>query len=166
MPTRKFTVHELADLGVPPDSPKDIKYSETVLVDEHVSMSKYSQVRRCVFRDDDGRTYGVTYEAQVEAGHYEVGPPPENHGWLGATVEAVEVEQRPVIVARWEPVGDEPAVDRPARGAIDSLAAVWFQEAGAREDVARESAAAWIIQHADEVAELYDAYLDSAEGEQ
>ncbi|BBA98287.1 hypothetical protein RVR_4419 [Actinacidiphila reveromycinica] len=166
MPVKQFTVGQLADLGVPPDRPDDVAWSEIVLVDEHVGMSKYSQERRCVFRDDDGRTWAVKYEAQVEAGDYEVGPPPDNHGWFGGTVEAVEVEQRPVIVARWEPVGDEPAVDRPARGAIDSLAAVWFQEAGAREDVARESAAAWIIEHADEVAELYDAYLDSAEGGQ
>ncbi|NDK24709.1 hypothetical protein FSY75_09510 [Streptomyces sp. TR1341] len=163
MPVRQFTVSELADLGVPPDRPEDVEWSETVLVDEHVGMSKYSQERRCVFRDDDGRTYAVTYEAQVDAGHYEVGPPPENHGWYGDSVEAVEVEQRPVIVARWEPVPDEPAVDRPRVGAIDSLAAVW-EESGARTPVAREAAAEWIVEHADEVGQLYDEYLDSAGG--
>ncbi|MFI9630970.1 hypothetical protein [Streptomyces sp. NPDC052042] len=73
------------------------------------------------------------------------------------------MEQWPVIVARWEPITDEPAVDRPRLGAIDSLAAVW-EESGARTSVAREAAAEWIVQHADEVAQLYDEYLDSTEG--
>lgn len=165
MHVRQFTVGQLADLGVPLDDPSDIEYSETVLVDEPVGTLKYSQQRRCIFRGDDDRTYAVTYEAQVDAGHYEVGPPPENHGWYGGTVEAVEVEQRPVIVARWEPVSDEAAVDRPRLGAIDSLAAVW-EESGARTSVAREAAAEWIVEHADEVAQLYDDYVDSAEGGQ
>ncbi|MFD8820806.1 hypothetical protein ACFV1C_00305 [Streptomyces sp. NPDC059605] len=162
MPTRHFTPDELADLGVPPDSPEDVEWSDTVLVDEHVSMSKYSQERRCIFRNTDGRTYAVKYEAQVDAGHYEAGPPPDNHGWYGDTVEAIEVERRPVIVARWEPVTDEPTVDQPRLGAIDSLAAIW-EETGARTSVAREAAAEWIVQHADEVAELRDEYLESAE---
>ncbi|MFJ6014519.1 hypothetical protein [Streptomyces sp. NPDC092952] len=162
MTTKQFTVDQLADLGVPPDCPEDVEYSETVLVDEHVSMSKYSQVRRCIFRDDDGRTWAVTYEAQVDAGDYEVGPPPDNHGWHGNTVEAVEVEQRPVIVARWESVYDDPGTEPPLPGAIDSLAAVW-EESGARTAVAREAAAAWIIEHADEIADLHDEYLNSLE---
>ncbi|WP_329368848.1 hypothetical protein OG896_24870 [Streptomyces sp. NBC_00669] len=161
MPVKQFTIDHLADLGVPPDHPDDVQYNETILVDEHLSTLKYSQQRRCVFRDDDGRTYEVTYEADLDAGDYELGPPPENHGWHGDTVEAVEVEQRPVIVARWEPVTDGPAVDRPHLGAIDSLAAIW-EESGARTTVARDAAAAWIIEHADEIGQLHDEYLDSA----
>ncbi|MGW6456307.1 hypothetical protein ACWF94_10335 [Streptomyces sp. NPDC055078] len=163
MTTRQFTVSQLAGLGVPPDSPKDVTYSETVLADEPVATLKYSQQRRCIVRDDDDRTWAVTYEAQLDAGNYEVGPPPD-HGWFGNTVEAVEVEQRSVIVARWEPVPDEPNVERSRLGAIDSLAAVW-EESGARTAVAREAAAEWIIEHADEVARLHDEYLDSLEGD-
>ena len=159
MPVRQFTVSQLASLGVPPDSPEDVTWSETVLADEPLGTLKYSQQRRCIFRDDD-RTYAVTYEAQVDAGDYEVGPPPENHGWFGDTVEAVEVEQRPVIIACWEPVSDEAAVNRARLGTIDSLAAIW-EESGARTSVAREAAAEWIVEHADDVARFYDEYLDS-----
>ncbi|MFC9604605.1 hypothetical protein ACFTTN_14240 [Streptomyces niveus] len=159
MPLQQFTVDQLADLGVPPDDPEDVEYSETVLLDEAVGTLKYSQQRRCVFRDDDDRTWSVTYEAPVDAGDYEVGPPPDNHGWYGETVEATEVEQRPVIVRRWEPVPDEPDIERPHLGAIDSLAAIW-EESGTRTSVAREAAAEWIVQHADEVARLHDEYLN------
>lgn len=34
MTTRLFTMARLADLGVPPDDPSDIEYSEIVLLDE------------------------------------------------------------------------------------------------------------------------------------
>ncbi|MFC8723690.1 hypothetical protein [Streptomyces bacillaris] len=166
MPTRTFTVAELAALGVPPSDPADIKYDPDLLADEHVATLKYTATRRIVFRADDNRTYAVEYEAPIDMGDFEVGAgTPDNHGWHGDTVTATEVEERPVIVARWHPVTDEPGTDQPRTGALESLAEIWFTEAGAREDVARESAAAWIIQHADEVAALYDAYLASAEGD-
>ncbi|MFJ2206010.1 hypothetical protein [Streptomyces microflavus] len=166
MTTRQFTIAELAAHDVPPDRPEDVQYSQTVLSDEHVTNLKYSQQRRVIFRaDDNGRTYAVTYEANVDAADYEVGPGPDNHGWHGTTVEAVEVEQRPLIIAQWLPVTDEPGTEQPQMGALDSLAAIWFQESGAREDVARQAAAEWIMQHADEIADLYDTYLASAEGE-
>lgn len=29
---------------------------------------------------------------------------PDNHGWYGNTVEAVEVEEREVTVTRWLPI--------------------------------------------------------------
>lgn len=161
MTTKQFTVAELADLGVPPEDPSEIAYSEIVLLDEAVGTLKYSQGRRCMFRDDDGRTWAVEYEAQLDAGHYEVGPPPDNHGWYGDTVEAVAVEERAVIVRRWEPVTDQPPAEGRSLSALDSLTEIW-EEAGARPSVARESAAAWLIDHADEVADLYDEYLNSS----
>ncbi|WP_055696527.1 hypothetical protein [Streptomyces silaceus] len=109
MPTRQFTREQLAALGVPPDSPEDVEYSVTLLADEHVTNLKYSQQRRAIFcADDDGKTYAVAYEAPVDAGDFEVhGQSPDDYGWYGPTVEAVEVEERAVTVTRWMPV-DEP----------------------------------------------------------
>ena len=71
--TRDFTRAELADLGVPPDCPKDVEWSDTVLADTHVTVLKYTQQRRAVFVADDGLTYAVTYEAALDTGDYEVG---------------------------------------------------------------------------------------------
>ncbi|MFD3844770.1 hypothetical protein ACFWVB_02620 [Streptomyces microflavus] len=162
--TRRFTFAELAEHDVPPDSPEDVLFSQTLIVDEHLRNSKYSQERRAIFRaDDDGKTYAVTYEANVDAADYEVGPGPDNHGWHGDTVEATEVMQRALIVAQWVPVTDEPDFGPPKASAIDSLTALW-EENGARTSVAREAAAQWIVDHADEIADLYDTYLASGEG--
>lgn len=165
MTTKQFTVAQLADLGVPPADPREIEFSEILLADERLSTLKYSENRRCVFRDDDGTTWAVEYEAQLDAGDYETGPPPDNHGWYGTSVEAVQVEERAVVVRRWEPVTDEPASERRHLGALDSLTEIW-EEAGARPSIARTSAAAWLIEHADEVAELYDEYLNSGSPDQ
>lgn len=105
MPTRNFTIAELSALGVPPDDPGDVAYSEHLLADEHVTNLKYTQQRRTIFRADDGRTFAVTYEAELDAGDYEVGGGmTDNHGWFGETVEAVEVEQRATVVMTWQPV--------------------------------------------------------------
>ncbi|MFD4830178.1 hypothetical protein ACFWPV_10030 [Streptomyces uncialis] len=107
MPTRHFTRQQLAALGVPPDSPDDVECSDTLLADEHVTTLKYTAARRCVFRADDDHTYAVRYEGRLDTGDYEVGGDmPDNHGWHGDTVEAVEVEERPVTVVRWIPVDD------------------------------------------------------------
>ncbi|MFC9681319.1 hypothetical protein [Streptomyces sp. NPDC056948] len=108
MPTRHFTRQQLAALSVPPNSPEDVEYSDTLLADEHVTTLKYTQRRRCIFRADDGKAYAVTYEAAIDAGDYETGAVPEGYGWYGETVEAVEFEQRPMTVLSWEPV-EEPA---------------------------------------------------------
>ncbi|MCB5168032.1 hypothetical protein LG634_24795 [Streptomyces bambusae] len=106
MPTRRFTLDELAALGVPPDSPDDIQYDPDLLADEYVATLKYTAQRRCIFLS--GTTaYAVEYEAPIDTGDYEVGDGgPPNHGWYGDTVEAVEVEQRPVTVMQWLPVPD------------------------------------------------------------
>lgn len=108
MATRLFTRTQLAALGVPPDSPDDVEYSDTVLADEFVTTLKYSAQHRCVFRADDGRAYAVEYEAPLDVGDFEVDNDiPDDHGWYDDTVTATEVEQRPATVVRWVPV-EEP----------------------------------------------------------
>lgn len=106
MPTRHFTLAELAELNIPPAEPDEIQYYEHLLVDEHVTTLKYTQQRRTVFRaEDDGKTYAIEYQAELDTGDYEVGGGiPANHGWHGDTVEATEVEEREVTVTRWLPV--------------------------------------------------------------
>jgi hypothetical protein len=108
MPTRHFTIAELAALNVPPDDPAYIEYDEHVLADEQVAVLKYTAQRRCVFRaPDDERTYAVEYEAELDTGDYEVGGGmPDNHGWHSDNVEAVEVEEREVTITRWLPVDE------------------------------------------------------------
>ena len=106
MPTRHFTLEELAGLNVPPDQPDEIEYYEHVLADEQIGILKYTAQRRCVFEaPDDGKTYAVEYQAKLDTGDYEVGGDiPDNHGWLRDTVEAVEVEERDLAVPKWLPV--------------------------------------------------------------
>lgn len=110
MTTRHFTQVQLAALGIPPDHPDDVTYSEHLLADEHVTNQKYTQQRRTIFRADDGRTYAVKYETELDTGDYEVGGGmPDNHGWWGDSVEAVEVVQRATVVMTWVPVAEDPA---------------------------------------------------------
>ncbi|MFC5144257.1 hypothetical protein [Streptomyces aureoversilis] len=110
MPTRTFAIAELAALGIPPDSPDDIEYSDHLFADEPVTTQKYTALRRVIFRaEDDGRIWAVEYETAIDAGDYEIGEPPDDHGWHGDTVEAVEVQQQPVTVFRWVPIEDDPA---------------------------------------------------------
>ncbi|MGW6741699.1 hypothetical protein ACWGDX_13390 [Streptomyces sp. NPDC055025] len=106
MTTRQFTRNELAAIGVPPDSPDDIEYDDDLLADEPVTTLKYTALRRVVFRaPDDGKSYAVEYETRLDTGDFEVNEySPEDHGWYGDTVEAVEVEERQVLVTRWLPV--------------------------------------------------------------
>lgn len=108
MPVRQFTREQLAALGVPPDQPDDVEYSDTLVADEYVTNLKYSQQRRVIFRaEDDGKTYAIKYEAPIDVGDFEVhGEGPDDYGWYGDTVEAVEVEERAVTVTRWMPVDD------------------------------------------------------------
>lgn len=104
MPNRQFTREQLATLGVPPDHPDDVQYSDTLLADEHVTVLKYSQQRRVILAaPDDGKTYAVQYEAPIDAGDFEVhGEGPDDYGWYGDTVEGVEVAQLPVM--QWHAV--------------------------------------------------------------
>lgn len=107
MPTRHFTREYLAAIGIPPAEPDEIQYYDDLLADEFVATLKYTQQRRVIFRADDGKAYAVEYEAELDMGDYEVGSGmPDNHGWRGPTVEAVEVEERLVTVTRWVPVDD------------------------------------------------------------
>lgn len=106
MPTRIFTVAELAAINVPPDDPTDIAHDGHVLADEQIGILKYTATRRCVFEAPDGGVYAVEYEAKLDVGDFELGDyAPEGHGWYGDTVEAVEVEERQVTVTQWMPVG-------------------------------------------------------------
>lgn len=108
---RTFTTDELAEIGVPPASPEEVEYGDTVLADEVVATLKYTQQRRCVFIADDDLIYSVTYEAPIDTGDYEVGDGmPDDHGWYGGTVEATRVELVPVTVQRWQPVTADPGV--------------------------------------------------------
>lgn len=107
--TRTFTVAELEDLGVPPDSPEDVEYSDVLLADEHVAVLKYSQLRRTIIRTD-AAIWAVEYEAPLDMGDFEVdgGDGTDNHGWHGDTVEATAVVQCEVKVLKWLPiVGDQ-----------------------------------------------------------
>ncbi|MBL0779447.1 hypothetical protein G6541_20115 [Streptomyces albidoflavus] len=105
MPTRHFTPAELANLGVPPSDPTDVEHDPDLLQDELVATLKYTATRRCVFRAPDDRCYAVEYEAAIDTGDFEVGGyAPDDHGWYGPTVEAVEVEERAVTVTKWLPV--------------------------------------------------------------
>lgn len=158
MTSRFFSRAELAALGVPPDSPQDVEYSDTVLADEHVQDLRYTQQRRCIVRaPDDDQVYAVEYEAELAAGDYETGAPPDDHGWRSDQVEAVRVQERPTLVRRWEPARGDQHTQQPT-SAVGSLADL-YEAAGADSGDAREAAAAWIISHGAEVARLYDDYV-------
>ncbi|NUP17378.1 MAG: hypothetical protein HOV73_25940 [Streptomyces sp.] len=105
MPTRHFTIAELAELSIPPDDPDDIEYDEHVLADEQVAVLKYTAQRRCIFRaPDDGKTYAVTYEAELNMGDFEVGAgTPDNHGWHD-DVAAIEMMEQEVTIIQWLPI--------------------------------------------------------------
>ncbi|MFG2404208.1 hypothetical protein ACGFR8_07690 [Streptomyces brevispora] len=151
MPTRDFTRTELANLGVPPDSPEDVEWSDTVLADTHVTVLKYSQQRRCVFLTE-GETYAVEYEAPIDLGDLEVdGGPPENHGWYGDTVTATRVIQRPTVVDTWQTY--VPAVhDGPDRTALQQLTEI-YEDGGIHTRDARQHAAELLAVHDAEQAD-------------
>lgn len=107
---RTFTHYELTEIGIPPDSPEDVEYSEHLLADEPVTTLKYTELRRVIFCDGDGQAWAVQYETHLD-GHHDAYVP-DDHGWYDDTVEAVAVEQREVTVTRWLPVED----NTPAEG--------------------------------------------------
>jgi hypothetical protein len=112
--TRTFTIAELHALDLPPDEPNKPEYfPDHVLADEFVRTLKYTALRRVIFEDENGDTWAVEYEADLDMGDYEVGDgAPDNHGWFG-DVTATAVEERQVLVTRWEPVeSNEPEPGR------------------------------------------------------
>jgi hypothetical protein len=149
--TREFTPAELTALGVPPNSPQDVQWSETLLSDTHVCVLKYSQQRRAVFTADDGLTYAVTYEAPLDAGDYETGPAPDGHGWYGPTVTATRVVSWPVVVQEWQPYSPARHYTDRTRTAFEELTDV-YEEGGCRTPDAREFAAELLAKHAAELA--------------
>ncbi|MFD8970509.1 DUF6011 domain-containing protein [Streptomyces sp. NPDC059568] len=127
MSTRQFTRDELADLGVPPDSPSEADWTDAVLADEYVETLKYTQRRRVIFQDDEG-DWAVEYEASL-GGHQDEAP--DDHGWDGDLIEATAVEEQLVLVPRWVPINsddpddddqddDEPEDDEPDDSDSDS----------------------------------------------
>ncbi|MGW6416336.1 hypothetical protein [Streptomyces sp. NPDC055055] len=158
--TRTFTFAELASLGVPPDRPEDVEWSETVLADTHVAVLKYTQQRQAVFLADDGQTYRVTYEAPLETGDYEVGGGlPDNYGWTGDAVTATRVVSWPTVTRQWQTY-DPRVHDGTARTAFTELTEV-YEDAGARTLQARQLAAELLMKHAAELAQQQRAELDS-----
>ncbi|MFF2612299.1 hypothetical protein [Kitasatospora sp. NPDC058046] len=153
--TREFTREELGALGVPPDRPEDVD-GDVILDDQQVMVLKYTQERAVVFRDadGDGRTYTLTYEAPIDMGDFEVGDGgPDDHGWTGDTVTAMEVEEVPVVVNVWRPVDhhyDDPDDDKDDRTAVQRLVEL-YEETGAHSADAREWAADLLAQYADEI---------------
>src|SRR5688500_17020479 len=88
MTSRHFTREQLEELDVP----------YTNLHDEQVDTLRWSEIRSCVFRAEDGKTYEVTY--QVPATEHQ-----ECDTWFDENqITATEVEQRPVTVMQWMPV--------------------------------------------------------------
>lgn len=107
MPTQRFTRSQLAALGIPPEDPSDLGYSDHLIADEQVCTLKYTEQRRTIFHAEGGFTWAVKYEARLNAGDFEVGDyVPGDHGWHGDVAQAVAAEQRQVLVTRWEPVAD------------------------------------------------------------
>ncbi|MEV0441849.1 hypothetical protein AB0I84_06060 [Streptomyces spectabilis] len=155
MPTRQFTREQLAALGVPPADPDEIQYYDDLLADEAVATLKYTQQRRVIFRADDGRTYAVEYETALDTGDFEVGDGgPDDYGWYGDTVEAVEVKERPKVVTTWEPVhGQGTPVDTDNDPVIRHLAEMYV-ETGCRDQDAQQYAAETLAQHTRELCAL------------
>lgn len=101
--TRTFTVAELEDLGVPPDSDDPDDWTEFIVADEFIARLKYSEHRRSVFHtgEENGRAWAVEYESGTGS---EVDGEPENHGWYEDTVEAVAVRAVRGAATKWLPV--------------------------------------------------------------
>lgn len=90
--TRTFTQAELDDLDIPFEH----------MVEEHVTDTshRWHTSHEGVFRHpDDGRHYRIRW--QMPATEHQ-----ECELWPTDPVTAVEVEQRPVTVMQWLPVGD------------------------------------------------------------
>ncbi|MFE3378791.1 hypothetical protein [Streptomyces anulatus] len=162
--TRTFTHADLAALGVPPDRPEDVEWSDTVLADIHVTVLKYSQQRRAVFIADDDKTYAVTYEAALDMGDFEVdGGPPDNHGWYGDTVTATRVVQRPVVVPQWqdyEPEVHDPHDERTALQQLTDL----YEELGRHTSDAQQFAADFLAEHEAELEQQNTVQTRHSEG--
>lgn len=84
--TRVFTRDELEKLDVP----------WTHIHDETWDSTRWTEIRRCVFRTGDGKTYRVSYETGLtEFQNCDL--------WDDETeITAEEVELREVTITRWE----------------------------------------------------------------
>ncbi|MFP3986931.1 hypothetical protein U9R90_05390 [Streptomyces sp. E11-3] len=108
MTTRHFTREQLEQIGVPFELDEDGCASE--LSNQLIGSERWTDVHRLVFRaPGDCTAYQVDYEVGSTE-HQDGIDPWHRHG---DTIEAVEVEQRPVVVQQWQPVGEEPAAVQP-----------------------------------------------------
>lgn len=101
MTTRTFTADQLDEIGVPFECyEQPIEGFATELHREQVDTHRWSSVHELVFRaPDDGKAYRVTYQRPLTE-HQEC------DRWFGDDeITATEVEQQPVTVMRWRPVG-------------------------------------------------------------
>lgn len=136
MTTRQFTRAELAEIGVPPDSPEEVEYSDVILEDRQVTVLGYVALRECVFlAPDDGLTYSVNYNGPINSGSWEIDDSGVPYGLTADTVEATQVEQVLVVTEVWEPVDSATAAeadDEEPRSALQQLVDL-YEEAGAAD---------------------------------
>lgn len=90
----------MAERVFTPEQLKEFRVTRTNLHDEQVDSDRWTETRSCVFRaPDDGKTYEVTYQQPLT--EYQ-----ECDTWFDEQqIKAVEVEQQPVTVMQWKPVG-------------------------------------------------------------
>jgi hypothetical protein len=109
MSARTFTRAQLAAIGVPFECYAEadaVPEFATELHREQVDTRRWVSVHDLIFRaPDDGKAYRVEYVEGLTEMQEDVSP----WEYAGATVEAVEVEQRTrtVEVTEWHPVTEE-----------------------------------------------------------
>lgn len=103
MGTRVYTPEELDSIGVPFETyDEPVDGFATELHREQVDTRRWVSVHQLVFRaPDDGKAYRVCYEQGLT--EHQDGLDPWDYQ---KTIEAQEVELRPVTVQRWFPVED------------------------------------------------------------
>lgn len=109
MAIRTFTPAELEEIGVPDELPgphgPEVEGLAYELHQEQTDTRRWVSVHSLIFRaPDDGKAYRVYLTRGLTEEQEDTDP------WNGdTTVEATEVELRPVTVQRWFPVESETA---------------------------------------------------------
>jgi len=154
MTDRHFTREQLEELDVP----------YTTLHDEQVDTLRWSEIRSCVFRTEDGDAYEVTYQRPATEQQ-------ECDTWFDEDeIKATEVEQRPVVTQQWLPV------DAPRDPGLAAVLPAWeaMYEPGNVSDyligyanseaAAKGAAEAWLRSEKDEVGRLEWVSQDPIDG--
>jgi hypothetical protein len=112
MTSRHFTPEQLEEIGVPFETDCDGTAEE--LACDTVSTSRWNKTVRLVFRaPDDGLTYAIRYQRGLTEQQ-------ECDLWFGKDeIKAVQVEQRPIVVQQWKPVG------APASSSLNLVLPAW-----------------------------------------